>query len=98
MHEELVDYLRTLDLQKFTSRTLTTAEDLLADLTEGRKRGFQVSDGENVPEAMGVGLCVKAHSGDFAVAIAGPHMRLQPRLEAYASLLIEHMSQMTGRD
>jgi DNA-binding IclR family transcriptional regulator len=62
----------------YTKRTITDLDELHADLTEVRRRGYSVDD-EEIEEALRcIGAPVRDHSGRVvaAVSIAGPAARL----------------------
>jgi DNA-binding IclR family transcriptional regulator len=62
----------------FTKRTITDLVALQADLTEVRRRGYSIDDGEIEDGLRCIGAPVRDHSGRVvaAVSIAGPASRL----------------------
>lgn len=76
------------DFARVTLSTLTDADALIADVLEGRKRGYFVTRGENVPDVWGVSAFLSAYSETLAVAIAGPRHRMEHNVLEHAQLLL----------
>jgi DNA-binding IclR family transcriptional regulator len=70
--------LRSLDLSPRTERTLTTVDDLRAELDRVRTVGYAVNDQELEPGIRTVSVPVFQESGDapFALAVRGPSDRI----------------------
>ena len=85
---ELRSYLAARSLPAITSSTLVDRDALLTDIAESRKRGYFVSRGENVPDVWAVSAFVNLRTEAMAVAIAGPAVRVAPRLSELATLLV----------
>ncbi len=88
---ELITWLQDRPLPKSTFNT-KTADELLCDLRESRKRGYYVTKGENVADVWAVASSVKAFDDTLVVAIAGPQHRMEGSLEEIARLLITNCS------
>jgi DNA-binding IclR family transcriptional regulator len=58
-------------LERFTNRTLTSAEALMADLALTRERGFAVADEERAEDVRAVAVPVISSEGDLAVGVIG---------------------------
>ena len=79
--EEQHQILSTLNLESHTSRTLTTFEDLQADFTKVRAKGFAVDQGEHFEGIHCVAAPLLNRHGQpiAALTIAGPSSRIQTR-------------------
>jgi len=88
-------------LPAVTPSTITDNEALLADILQGRKRGYFVTRGENVPDVWAVSAFLTVHSETLAVAIAGPRHRMENNVVECAQLLLATCSfisrQWSGR-
>jgi DNA-binding IclR family transcriptional regulator len=75
--EAIRDYLRAAQpLERFTDKTLTDPEAVLADLRESRERGWIVSDEDVTPGVAALAVPVFGHDSPrpiAAVSIAGLH-------------------------
>lgn len=85
---ELREWLEGRALQAITANTLTDPDSLFSDLVEGRKRGYFVTQGENVSDVWAVAASLKAHHEPIAVAVAGPQHRIQSNVAEIARLLV----------
>lgn len=76
----------SLEFTAWTSTTLTTAEQLRADLVLSRDRGYAIDDGEHEAGVMCAGVAVRDHTGHpvCALSIAGPVERVRPQLDLLA--------------
>jgi DNA-binding IclR family transcriptional regulator len=80
--------LAGLPLPRVTPRTLTDPQQLAEDVTEGRRRGYFVTRGENVPDVWAVSCTLVLDGQTLAVAIAGPRHRMEGRVAECAQLLL----------
>lgn len=80
--------LAELPLPRVTPRTLTDAQQLAADIADGRRRGYFVTRGENVPDVWAVSTTLTLDGQVLAVAIAGPRHRMEGRVLECAQLLL----------
>ena len=85
---ELGAWLGGHALPRITTRTLTDARALRRDLAAGRKRGWQVTRGENVPDVMAVAAPLRIGAMTLAVAVAGPVHRMADAEARIASQLL----------
>lgn len=94
----LLGSMREVDLREFihgrqfaaiTPNTLTDPQDLVESILQSRKRGFYVSQGENVPDVWAVSAGVQLNTESFALAVAGPRNRLEPSVMKYAHLVVQ---------
>ena len=75
-------------LQAITSSTLTEPDALAQDILDGRRRGYFVTRGENVPDVWAVSAFLSVNSETLAVAIAGPRHRMENNVIECAQLLL----------
>ena len=73
----------------YTLRLLTDPQDLVESILQSRKRGFYVSQGENVPDVWAISAGVQLNTESFALAVAGPRNRLEPSVMKYARLVVQ---------
>ena len=76
-----------MSLDPVTQTTITDADALVAQILEGRKRGYFVTRGENVADVWAVSGFVMVSEETFGIAIAGPAHRLEGNLDACAALV-----------
>lgn len=67
--EQLDARLRAMDLRPLASRTITSREELLADLAQVRKRGFVISDSELEDGLRGVAVPIRDQEGTVFAAV-----------------------------
>jgi DNA-binding IclR family transcriptional regulator len=84
----LATSLAALPLPRVTPRTLTDPHRLAQDIAEGRRRGYYVTRGENVPDVWAVSTALALDGQTLAVAIAGPRHRMEARVVECAQLLL----------
>jgi DNA-binding IclR family transcriptional regulator len=85
---ELRALLDSLKLSHVTAATLTSTEAVMEDVLEGRRRGYYVTRGENVPDVWAVSATVTVNGETLGVTLAGPRHRMEPNLEEAARLLM----------
>lgn len=85
--DKLATFLRTYELDPVTEHTLTRADALLADIRDGRARGYFVTRGENVRDVMAIARAVESPTGAYGIAIAGPVNRMEMHLADLAEKL-----------
>jgi IclR family KDG regulon transcriptional repressor len=75
--DELKETLASLDLQPFTSKTITDPEDLYQELVETRERGYAVDreEYENGTNAIAVALSAAGEAAPAAIGVVGPSFR-----------------------
>lgn len=83
-----------LSLEKFTDRTIDSPAHLLAEISLSETRGFAQTVGENVVDVMAVACPIELDSATYAVAVAGPVGRLQPKATEIAGRLKEILAKM----
>jgi len=92
--DELRAELEGLDLHRVTEATVTRTEDLVADLLASRRRGYFLSQGENVPDVWAVSTFITINAETIGVAIAGPKHRMEVNLQECIQLLLATCSFM----
>ena len=76
-----------LSLNPRTGLTITSREELLADLEQSIARGYTVARGENSPDVMAIAMPVRLAATSLAVAVAGPIARVAAAEEAICAAL-----------
>lgn len=98
MDESALKALLPARLQRFTPRTCTSRSALLAELRNGRARGFAVNHGEWHADIGGIASPVRDARG-VVVASLGIHMlaaHLKPALiREYGSIVLAHAQRLT---
>lgn len=79
---------------EYTPTTLVTAEALLADLRETRRRGFAIDDGEQEVGVRCIAVAVPGVSPPAALSISGPAARMTDAIVAKA---VEELAQEAQR-
>lgn len=75
------------EMERLTERTLVSLEDLERDLKVSAERGWFQNLGESIPDVGAVAWPVQISGGEYAVSIAGPLYRIEPKLESLAQQL-----------
>jgi IclR family acetate operon transcriptional repressor len=73
---EVRDLLGRTGMPRSTARTLTTPDELLADLERVRERGYALDDGEQELGVVSVALAVDGAPRPVALSMAGPLTRM----------------------
>jgi IclR family transcriptional regulator, acetate operon repressor len=82
--ESLVSRLK---LARVTPATITQRAQLLREVEEGVKRGHFVTRAENVADVMAVAAPVTVGGDNYAIVVAGPIHRVDPKAQAHARRL-----------
>ena len=77
---ELVATLAELSLSAVTDATMTDPQRLFDDIRRSKKRGYYLTQGENVRDVWAIAATVTMGSESFAIAVAGPQHRMKPLL------------------
>ena len=85
---EMRAQLASRPLPAITGSTLTEPDVLAQDILDGRRRGYFVTRGENVPDVWAVSAFLSVNSETLAVAIAGPRHRMENNVIECAQLLL----------
>jgi DNA-binding IclR family transcriptional regulator len=94
------DLLKGLDLERFTDRTLTTRDELVADLAQVRGQGYAVVLEEYEIGLNAVAAPIRDQTGGVtgALSLAGPAYRLPPeRIEDLAPTVVEAATEVSRR-
>lgn len=75
--------------KKVTSHTVTSRSKLLAEIDEGRKRGYFISSGEQVDDLTSVAVAVHQQIEPLAISLTGPTHRMNPLLDGYGKRLLK---------
>lgn len=88
--DPLEEYLRDAPFPAFTPRTLTTADELRADVAATRERGFSLSDEDVTSGIVALGVPLLAPDGTFrgALSLAGLSVEVRnAQAELHAALV-----------
>jgi DNA-binding IclR family transcriptional regulator len=83
----LAGFLKTATLPRITPNTITSKAALRADLAAGNERGWFMNNEESQEGVTTISARFNWISSLYIVSIAGPTMRISPKLEKAASLL-----------
>ena len=72
----------------FTENNITTADDLIADILDSRKRGYFLTRGEIVTDVWAVSAFLNVNSETLGVAVAGPRHRMESKVIEHAQQLL----------
>jgi DNA-binding IclR family transcriptional regulator len=85
---ELRALLDRLPLPAVTTATLTSADALVEDVMEGRRRGYHMTCGENVPDVWAMSSTLTVNGETLGITLAGPRHRMEPNVTEAANLLV----------
>jgi DNA-binding IclR family transcriptional regulator len=74
-------------LAPLTEATLTTPEAVEQELTRGAARGWYGNLGESIPDLAGLAWPLRLGGEAYAISVAGPRYRVEPRIEEIAAML-----------
>ena len=77
------------ELRRITPATLVDRERLRADLELGRKRRYYLTEGENVPDVMGLAVPVTCSGDAVGIALAGPVDRMREHVSRHVRALLK---------
>lgn len=78
---------KEMKLERLTETTLTTAAAINAEIERSKVRGWFVILGETQPDLAGIAWPVHFGRHMYAVSIAGPRHRIEPRIEELSVML-----------
>lgn len=81
------DYVKATQLVRLTDSTLTTASALAGELERSAARGWYANLGESIPDLAGIAWPVHIGGRAYAISVAGPRYRIEPRIEEIAAML-----------
>ncbi|WGT63125.1 IclR family transcriptional regulator [Variovorax paradoxus] len=79
--------LEATRLQPLTDATLTTAEAIEQELERSPARGWYGNLGESIPDLVGLAWPLRIGGEAYAISVAGPRYRLEPRIDDVAAML-----------
>ncbi|MFT0849309.1 IclR family transcriptional regulator [Achromobacter sp. F4_2707] len=83
--------LRKTTFEVYSPTTLTSAAAVEKEIQVSRERGWFIGDGGYTPELGGVAMPFPLEGRCFALLIAGPIQRIQPRMAELVELLQQHI-------
>jgi DNA-binding IclR family transcriptional regulator len=88
MHEkERASVIARLKIQRFTSTTVSTREQLAVEINEGVRAGYFNSEGGFVEGTYSISVPVQVHGEWLGVVIAGPRERVRAKTSRHVKLL-----------
>lgn len=96
--DHIVERLIAAGLEKFTSDTIDTPEQLRQELKSIREKGYAIDDGEHKPGLRCIGAPVRNEHGQvFAgISISGPAWRLpKESIDGLSKIVIHHADQVS---
>ncbi|MFZ5510609.1 MAG: IclR family transcriptional regulator [Pseudomonadota bacterium] len=87
--QELDRWLASHRLTAITANTIVDPERLRADLEESRRRGYFMTQGENVADVTAVAVPLRINEEILGLAVAGPTHRMAARCPEHAERLLE---------
>lgn len=97
--EEVVRYLDTVELKRYTPNTITDKQQLLAEIQKVRELGYATDNGEHEEEirCIAVPLAVKAHLFG-AISLSAPGYRMEDSvIERYLPLVFDTQRSIVER-
>jgi IclR family KDG regulon transcriptional repressor len=84
---ELNIAVSNLDFKPMTERTITSKEELLAQIDRIREQGYAMSYGERISEAMDICVPIKNYFVPAFLGILGPENRMKPKTEEFLNFI-----------
>jgi DNA-binding IclR family transcriptional regulator len=81
--------LKGYKFDRFTEFTITSRKAFEKDLAAARRRGWYTNVGESLTDIAGVACPIDIQGEGYAISIAGPYYRVEPRLSRHAGLLVK---------
>lgn len=78
---------KEMKLERLTDATLTTAAAINAEIERSKARGWFAILGETHPDLAGIAWPVRLGRQMYAVSIAGPRNRIEPRMQELSGFL-----------
>lgn len=86
--KELEALVKGLKFKSLTERTMRSARQYLADIEASQDRGWFLNDGESSVDLIAMAAPLKINSEEFAIALAGPRSRVEPKMDQCVSHLL----------
>ncbi|MFA5309432.1 MAG: IclR family transcriptional regulator [Dehalococcoidales bacterium] len=87
--KELKIVMNNLSFERLTDRTVTSKEELMAQLKEIRKQEYVIGTGERAHGAMSISVPIKNYILPACLGILGLEDRIKPRTAEYVDALLE---------
>ncbi len=87
--KELDIAISNLDFKPITERTVTSKDELLAQIDRVRQQGYGISYGERISEAMDICIPVRNYFVPSFLGILGPENRMKPKTDEYLKYIQE---------
>jgi IclR family KDG regulon transcriptional repressor len=87
--KELKIVVNNLSFERLTDRTITSKEELLAQLKEIRKQEYVIGTGERAYGAMSISVPIRNYILPASLGILGLEDRMKPRTAEYVDALLE---------
>ncbi|MDL9999521.1 IclR family transcriptional regulator [Variovorax sp. J22P240] len=79
--------LKATKLVRLTDATLTTPAAIEQELERAAARGWYGNLGESIPDLIGLAWPLRIGGQAYAISVAGPRYRLEPRIDEIAAML-----------
>jgi DNA-binding IclR family transcriptional regulator len=86
--KDLEEALASLELKRFTRKTITSRARLLADIRKSTARGWFLNLEESLPGVTTISRSFTSGNSRYVITVAGPTDRMQAKLEESARLLV----------
>jgi DNA-binding IclR family transcriptional regulator len=86
--KELEQALASLELKRFTRKTITSRVRLLEDIRKSTVRGWFLNQEESLPGVMTISRSFSSGSSRYVITVAGPADRMQAKLERSAQSIV----------
>jgi DNA-binding IclR family transcriptional regulator len=94
---ELDACLKSLKLERLTSKTITSKLELRKNVQAGVDRGWFLNHEESLDGVITLSALFKWNSANYILTIAGPTSRIEPRLQWMAELLMDACQRLEMR-
>jgi DNA-binding IclR family transcriptional regulator len=87
--EDIRRWLDERPARQITDNTITSPARLMQDLEQGKKTGYFMTRGENVPDVSALSAPIHLNNDLFGLAVAGPSYRVDARVREIAQALLQ---------
>jgi len=95
---ELRTLLESLPMPKITDSTQTDPRKLFDEIRRAKKRGYYLTQGENVRDEWAIAATVAMGRESFGIAVAGPEHRMKARLAVRVRELLGACNQLSRQN
>lgn len=92
---ELSAWLKSHELIKATSSTITSVKRLMENIDATRDRGYSVTHGENVEDVMAIAAPLQRGSMTLGLAVAGPLNRMSIKVDDISRQLLSCIQEIS---